>query len=254
MKVDIKTILNLVLVLILNSVLVTGFDDILDHHEPTPKAQPGPLPKDKILFSDVTRLTFQRHKMTTSRRTHTIHQLSCVGGTAGCKLFKPDNVECEKGSFDIKKGTYNWKCAADFDSRVEFKHVEVICEGYDYPEDDYILLGSCGLEFTLDYKNPNDYHHNSYFKHMDEHERRLHQERLTATPTSEFNYPPWIQQLFSGPLNYSTIALVFVIALLLSTLTLRFLRRSSSNSKISEKRYLTQGSNFATTILSKKAC
>ena len=28
--------------------------------------------------------------------------------------------------------------------------MEVICEGYDYPDDPYILKGSCGLEYTLE--------------------------------------------------------------------------------------------------------
>ena len=46
--------------------------------------------KDRVLLKDVKTLTFQRHRRTTSRRTHSIHQLSCVGGTAGCKLFTPD--------------------------------------------------------------------------------------------------------------------------------------------------------------------
>lgn len=49
-----------------------------------------PLPKDKVLLSDIKTLTFYRNKRTTSRRTHSIHQLSCVGGTAGCKLFTPN--------------------------------------------------------------------------------------------------------------------------------------------------------------------
>lgn len=31
-----------------------------------------------------------------------------------------------------------------------FGSVEVICEGYDYPDDPYILKGSCGLEYTLE--------------------------------------------------------------------------------------------------------
>ena len=26
----------------------------------------------------------------------------------------------------------------------------MLCEGYDYPEDPYILAGSCGLEYTLE--------------------------------------------------------------------------------------------------------
>lgn len=29
--------------------------------------------------------------------------------------------------------------------------VEVVCEGYKHPQDEYILRGSCGLEYTLEY-------------------------------------------------------------------------------------------------------
>lgn len=68
-------------------------DEIDDHHHRNVATHEGPLPKDKILLKDVKTLTFQRHKRTTSRRTHSIYQLSCVGGTAGCKLFTP-NVSC----------------------------------------------------------------------------------------------------------------------------------------------------------------
>ena len=32
-----------------------------------------------------------------------------------------------------------------------FGNIEVVCEGYDYPDDPFILKGSCGLEYTLDY-------------------------------------------------------------------------------------------------------
>lgn len=71
-----------------------------------------------------------------------------------------------------------WKCIAQMSDKVRFNHVEVICEGYDYPEDDYILLGSCGLEFTLDHTDPYDHHEKSYYHHMDEQEKKMHQERV----------------------------------------------------------------------------
>ena len=151
-----------------------------DGHLPS-HHQEQPIPKDKVLLKDLKTLTFYRNKRTTSRRTHSIHQLSCVGGTAGCKLFTPDKVECENVATPNEKTSIhkiNWTCRADMSEKVQFNHVEVICEGYDYPEDDYILLGSCGLEFTLDYKDPHDYHDNSYFKQMDEHEKELHHDRV----------------------------------------------------------------------------
>ena len=37
------------------------------------------------------------------------------------------------------------------DNLYRFGEVEVVCEGYDYPEDPYITKGSCGLEYTLEY-------------------------------------------------------------------------------------------------------
>lgn len=44
-----------------------------------------------------------------------------------------------------------WKCEAEFDRRVVFDTVHVSCEGYHAPDDDYILEGSCGLEYRLKY-------------------------------------------------------------------------------------------------------
>jgi SOCE-associated regulatory factor of calcium homoeostasis len=38
-------------------------------------------------------------------------------------------------------------------SNIEFGDIEVSCEGYDFPEDPFILVNSCGLEYNLYYKN-----------------------------------------------------------------------------------------------------
>lgn len=87
-------------------------------------------------------------------------------------------VECENQGLDKESQKLTWKCFAEIGDSVKFNHVEVQCEGYDYHEDDYVLLGSCGLEFTLDYKDPLDYHDNSYYKHMDDHEKEMHKEKV----------------------------------------------------------------------------
>lgn len=36
------------------------------------------------------------------------------------------------------------------DSSYRFGRIEVNCEGYDYPDDPYVLKGSCGLQYTLE--------------------------------------------------------------------------------------------------------
>lgn len=42
-----------------------------------------------------------------------------------------------------------WKCLADLPLGLSFGAVDVSCEGYAYPDDPYILDGSCGLEYEL---------------------------------------------------------------------------------------------------------
>ena len=44
------------------------------------------------------------------------------------------------------------KCACCLFKIVDFNNmiVQVGCEGYDYPDDPYVLAGSCGLEYTID--------------------------------------------------------------------------------------------------------
>ena len=38
-----------------------------------------------------------------------------------------------------------WECKAELDSKYKFGRIQVSCEGYDYPDDPYILRGSCGV-------------------------------------------------------------------------------------------------------------
>lgn len=40
---------------------------------------------------------------------------------------------------------FKWECKADMDNAYRFGETTVVCEGYDYPEDPYVLRGSCGV-------------------------------------------------------------------------------------------------------------
>jgi len=51
------------------------------------------------------------------------------------------------------------------DANYRFGHVEVTCEGYDYPDDPYILAGSCGLEYYVNYDNTKPYHGQQKHQH-----------------------------------------------------------------------------------------
>ncbi|XP_052777350.1 store-operated calcium entry-associated regulatory factor-like [Mya arenaria] len=103
---------------------------------------------DQVLLDDVKVITLHYGQMTKARRSSAVPQLKCVGGTAGCSAFKPQTVQCyNRGSdgYDIQ-----WECKTDMDNAYRFGKLQVSCEGYSYPDDPYILSGSCGLEYTLD--------------------------------------------------------------------------------------------------------
>merc|ERR1712038_394763 len=101
----------------------------------------------KVLLKDVQVLTLKAGQMTTGRRSSPVPQLNCVGGSAQGH-FNPQAVQCYSRGFDGQD--VQWECKADMDNLYRFGSVEVICEGYDYPDDPYILKGSCGLEYTLE--------------------------------------------------------------------------------------------------------
>ena len=42
-----------------------------------------------------------------------------------------------------------WECKTDMDSQYRFGEIAVSCEGYDYPDDPYVLKGSCGVRTVI---------------------------------------------------------------------------------------------------------
>ncbi|XP_048384045.1 store-operated calcium entry-associated regulatory factor [Stegostoma tigrinum] len=108
----------------------------------------GAQDSERILLREVQALTLYSEKYTTGRRTHPVPQLRCVGGSAGCNVFLPKVVQCyNKGwdGYDVQ-----WECKTDMDKAYQFGAITVSCEGYNYPEDPYILKGSCGLEYVIE--------------------------------------------------------------------------------------------------------
>ncbi|KAK9472004.1 uncharacterized protein V1510DRAFT_418379 [Dipodascopsis tothii] len=46
-------------------------------------------------------------------------------------------------------GDVEWRCEADIPGDLRLGRTDVTCEGYDYPDDPYVLRGSCGVEYRL---------------------------------------------------------------------------------------------------------
>jgi len=100
-----------------------------------------------ILLSDVSTLTLHKGQRTQARRVSSIPQLRCVGGSAKGQ-YEPDVVQCyNRGTDGVD---IQWECTAEMPRKYKFGRLSVSCEGYAYPEDPYILAGSCGLEYNLE--------------------------------------------------------------------------------------------------------
>lgn len=95
-------------------------------------------------------------------------KLKCVSGTAKNDYsLHPVSVQCVNvGNDGIN---VQWKCDANLDSKVKCMPIPVSfvsflvgkmvvsCEGFSQPGDPYVLVGSCGLEYGLDYEKGADY-------------------------------------------------------------------------------------------------
>jgi len=129
---------------------------------------------NKVLLEDVNVLTLRKDQYTTARRVAPILQLNCIGGAARSESHKVETVQCTNTGFDGKD--YNWKCQADLPSNLKLGKLSVSCEGYDFSNDPYILVGSCGLKYNLEYETINHNHNN--------------QNTRTTTTTTFYDYPP----------------------------------------------------------------
>ena len=100
---------------------------------------------DKVLLKDIQVLTFNKDAMTTGRRSPATEQMTCTNIPNYRNLV--NSIQCRNVGFDGRD--VNWKCEATVNKCWSLGKTVVSCEGYDYPDDPYVLAGSCGIEFSL---------------------------------------------------------------------------------------------------------
>ncbi|KAF2012774.1 DUF1183-domain-containing protein [Aaosphaeria arxii CBS 175.79] len=103
---------------------------------------------NKVKLSNVQSLTLRKDMKTSHRRVSAIPQLNCIGGS-GRGLYEIDVMRCKNAGSDYNEEDIQWTCTASLPEEFKLGSTDVICEGYDYPEDPYILKGSCGVEYKL---------------------------------------------------------------------------------------------------------
>lgn len=117
----------------------------------------------RVPMSSIDALTFYQGKQTNARRVSAVPQLACVGGDARHEANHNVNVvQCRK----VGSGYGNdiqWKCEAELPVSMKLGETTVSCEGYEHPNDPFVLQGSCGLEYTLHKTGASDNtHHGGY--------------------------------------------------------------------------------------------
>ena len=70
-------------------------------------------------------------------------QLTCVGGSASHRQSEVSTVQCYNQGFNGRD--YDWRCESQLDKSLKISEFVVSCEGYNNPDDPYVLVGSCGL-------------------------------------------------------------------------------------------------------------
>lgn len=101
-----------------------------------------------VLLSKVRSLTLRDGHETSHRRVPALPQLNCVGGNAQ-GLYNVEEMRCKNSGSQYDAEDVQWTCQASLPPEFKLGSTEVICEGYDSPDDPYILKGSCGVEYRL---------------------------------------------------------------------------------------------------------
>lgn len=113
----------------------------------TPSKAAKKTPKDAILLSSVKTLTLRNNAMTSHRRVSAIPQLTCKG--PGCAHFKIDVMRCTNAGSSYGTEEVEWACTASLPDEFKLGSTDVACEGYANRDDEYVLKGSCGVEYRL---------------------------------------------------------------------------------------------------------
>ncbi|KAJ5107674.1 Protein of unknown function DUF1183 TMEM66 [Penicillium angulare] len=114
------------------------------------KSSQSPPGKNAILLSNVNTLTLRADSMTTSRRVSPIPQLNCVGPSKKiCDLYQPDIMRCSNEGYGYDEEDVQWTCEAPLPPEFKLGATDVVCEGYRNSNDNWVLKGSCGVEYRL---------------------------------------------------------------------------------------------------------
>lgn len=103
---------------------------------------------DAVRLQDIQALTFFKDKWTTHRRVSGMPQMVASGGAA-TPFYTPESIRCRNSGSSYSAADVEWTCTAQLPPEFKLGSTDVICEGYDNSADEYVLKGSCGVEYRL---------------------------------------------------------------------------------------------------------
>ncbi len=164
---------------------------------------------------DVKHLTFYGDKQTTSNRGKFYDQIVCTGVFCD-RVPRQQKIDCTQ----FQPG--RWVCEGSPYDRYEFDQTDVICEGYDGPDDTrFAVQGSCNVEYNLKEKRLSEMCNGAICPGLSD---RI----VSSTPSvkQETNTTTFISQM----LNYIFFLAIIAVAAVVATLIV-----TSCNEQPSEK-------------------
>lgn len=103
---------------------------------------------ERVLLSNVNSLTVRKDLKTTHNRVPSAPQLACIGGTAK-GFYDIDVLRCKNAGSTYGDEDVQWTCTASLPPEFKLGSTDVICEGFASSDDEYVLKGSCAVEYRL---------------------------------------------------------------------------------------------------------
>jgi len=130
---------------------------------------------DKVLLSEVTDLILRNGELTVGRKNKPIQHLNCEYPPADSQLndelrqadcqYGPQYIKCRNCGKNIllSDSDFIWECVGyGMTPGYILTNGQIGCEGYDYPDDPYILKGSCWISYKV-YERPK---YQYYYDHL----------------------------------------------------------------------------------------
>ena len=143
MRIPRLPVTSVILTFLLSLSLLSSFTDAAR------VTNPKKVPKTAVLLSKVSSLTLRNGKPTAHRRASAVPQLRCVGPSHICRLYEVDVMRCKNEGADYDENNIQWTCTASLPEEFKLGSTDVTCEGYESSDDQYVLKGSCGVEYRL---------------------------------------------------------------------------------------------------------